>query len=382
MNRVTIFYGSRSEFEKIKPDSDCRSLTDMVMELDTDGRSFTIELPDKPAPKKKKPNVKNFVVGSNEYAGVREHVILNFANFLAKMDVENLYLHNPPLSISTQIANLYPQTKTIAQKYKTLTKDNLIELHRSYNKRIKGQDAVCTKLLQALFPLASGGQTKPTVVLFYGDTGLGKTESAQYIANILGENLFRKQFSMFQNNQFATYLFGGAHYEPSFAKELLDRESNVILLDEFDKAYSVFHSAFYQLFDEGIYEDQNYRLELFKSIIICTSNYKSEDDIKSHLGKAIYSRFDAVIHFANLTSEAKRDIAAMQYDDQIQGYLEDDREALNNAKLRERLIDYSEQCDNAREISRLIKQTFSLFLIEKLISESYDYTDKRVGENR
>lgn len=81
-------------------------------------------------------------------------------------------------------------------------------------------------------------------------------------------------------------------------------------------------------------------------------------------------------------SEAKRDIAAMQYDDQIQGYLEDDREALNNAKLRERLIDYSEQCDNAREISRLIKQTFSLFLIEKLISESYDYTDKRVGENR
>lgn len=81
------------------------------------------------------------------------------------------------------------------------------------------------------------------------------------------------------------HTFGGAHYEPSFAKELLDRESNVILLDEFDKAYSVFHSAFYQLFDEGIYEDQNYRLELFKSIIICTSNYKSEDDIKSHLGR-------------------------------------------------------------------------------------------------
>ena len=75
MNNVTIFYGSRSEFEKIKPDTDCRSLTDMVMELDTDGRSFIIELPDKPTPEKKKPKVKNFVVGSNEYAGVREHVM-------------------------------------------------------------------------------------------------------------------------------------------------------------------------------------------------------------------------------------------------------------------------------------------------------------------
>lgn len=370
MNNVTIFYGSRSEFEKIKPDSDFRSLTDMVMELDTDGRSFVVEFPDKPAPEKKKPKVKNFVVGSNEYAGVREHVILNFANFLAKMEVENLYLQNPPLSISTQITNLYPKTKILAQQYKTFTRANLLELNQSYNKHIKGQKAVCKKLLQALFPLASGGQTKPTVILFYGDTGLGKTETAQYIANILEENLFRKQFSMFQNNQFATYLFGGAHYEPSFAKELLDRESNVILLDEFDKANPVFHSAFYQLFDEGIYEDQNYRLELSKSIIICTSNYKSEDDIKSHLGKAIYSRFDAVIHFASLTSEAKRDIAAMQYDKQIQDYFEDDLKALDSANLRERLIDYSEQCDNAREIYRLIKQTFSLFLIDKLINES------------
>ena len=88
------------------------------------------------------------------------------------------------------------------------------------------------------------------------------------------------------------------------------------------------------------------------------------------MGKAIYSRFDAVIHFASLTSEAKRNIAAMQYDDQIQNYFEDDRKALNNANLRERLIDYSAQCDNAREISRLIKQTFSLFLIDKLINEA------------
>jgi len=109
MKNVTIFYGSRSEFEKIKPSSDFRSLTDMVMEIDTDSRSFIIELPDKPIPEKKKPRVENFVVGSDEYAGVREHVILNFANFLAKMEVVNLYLQNPPLSISTQITNLYPQ---------------------------------------------------------------------------------------------------------------------------------------------------------------------------------------------------------------------------------------------------------------------------------
>ena len=369
MKNVTIFYGSRSEFEKIKPSSDFRSLTDMVMEIDTDSRSFIIELPDKPIPEKKKPRVENFVVGSDEYAGVREHVILNFANFLAKMEVVNLYLQNPPLSISTQITNLYPQTKIISQQYKTFSKADLLELHKSYRSHIKGQDAVCEKLLQALFPLASGSQTKPTVILFYGDTGLGKTETAQCIANILNERLFRKQFSMFQNNQFATYLFGGAHYERSFAKDLLDRESNVILLDEFDKANPVFHSAFYQLFDGGIYEDQNYSLELNKSIIICTSNYKSEDDIKSHLGNAIFSRFDAIIHFSSLAPEAKREIANMKYDEKIQHYSVNDQEILRHADLRERLVCYSEQCSNAREISRLIDQTFSLLLINELLGK-------------
>ena len=370
MKNVTIFYGSRSEFEKIKPSSDFRSLTDMVMEIDTDSRSFIIELPDKPIPEKKKPRVENFVVGSDEYAGVREHVILNFANFLAKMEVVNLYLQNPPLSISTQITNLYPQTKIISQQYKTFSKADLLELHKSYSSHIKGQDAVCEKLLQALFPLASGSQTKPTVILFYGDTGLGKTETAQCIANILNERLFRKQFSMFQNNQFATYLFGGTHYERSFAKDLLDRESNVILLDEFDKANPVFHSAFYQLFDGGIYEDQNYSLELNKSIIICTSNYKSEDDIKSHLGNAIFSRFDAIIHFSSLAPEAKREIANMKYDEKIQHYSENDQEILRRADLRERLVCYSEQCSNAREISRLIDQTFSLLLINELLGKT------------
>ena len=70
---------------------------------------------------------------------------------------------------------------------------------------------------------------------------------------------------MFQNNEFATYLFGGKYNEKSFAQDLLARRSNVILLDEFDKANPIFHSAFYQLFDEGIYEDTNFHAEVYGS---------------------------------------------------------------------------------------------------------------------
>ena len=45
------------------------------------------------------------------------------------------------------------------------------------------------------------------------------------------------------------------------------------------------------------------------------------------------------------------------------------QEILRHADLRERLVCYSEQCSNAREISRLIDQTFSLLLINELLGK-------------
>ena len=134
----------------------------------------------------------------------------------------------------------------------------------------------------------------------------GKTETAQFVNGLLGGTLLRKQFSMFHNEKFASYLFGGTHSEASFARDLLDRESGVILIDEFDKANSVFHSAFYQLFDGGAFEDKNYSIELGPSLIICTSNYGTEDEIRKALGDALYSRFDSLVHFKPLSKKEIR----------------------------------------------------------------------------
>lgn len=367
MNDVVIFYGSNIAFQKIIPSTECRNLTDLIMEIDTDSRSFILEIPDKQLPDRKKVKVKNFVIESSEYSGVKEHVILNFANFLGKLDIENLYIQNPPISISSQIEKIYPQTKIVKQEYNTIKKDDLVNLYNSYERKIKGQKKVLDGLIQALYPLTNSNRSKPVVILFYGDTGLGKTETAHAISSVIGEKLFRKQFSMFQNNQFATYLFGGAYYEKSFAKELLERESNVILLDEFDKAYSVFHSAFYQLFDEGIYEDQNYKLELKKSIIICTSNYKSLDDIKNKLGNAIFSRFDSVIKFEDLSISAKVEIATEMFNTKYDSYDSTEQQIIEDYSIKEKLIAACTSCNNAREISHLIDNTFSLILFRNLI---------------
>ncbi|AJD91987.1 hypothetical protein JMA_26700 [Jeotgalibacillus malaysiensis] len=137
------------------------------------------------------------------------------------------------------------------------------------------------------------------------------------------------------------------------------------MLDEFDKAHTSFHSAFYQLFDEGIYEDQNYHLNLKKSVIICTSNYKNLNEVQDHLGSAIYSRFDNIVQFNDLTDEAKQTIGTKIYDD-----LNDIYDNELSSKTYEKLTISFNECQSVREIKSLIEDTFALSAIKDMIENN------------
>lgn len=45
-------------------------------------------------------------------------------------------------------------------------------------------------------------------------------------------------------------------------KDLLSRETNIVLIDEFDKVNIGLYSVFYQMFDEGELEDINYSVDV------------------------------------------------------------------------------------------------------------------------
>ena len=365
MKKIEIFVGSDSAFEKIVPKS-ARNLSEMAAKLDDGNKKMDVfvNIPGQPEPKpkkKKKLRVQDFVIHADEYCSVQEHVIINFINFIFQMSITNMYIQNPPKNIREQIYRTFDKSiiHETQQPYLEVSKEMIQTFNSQYSERVIGQERAKKKLLQAIYPLVDGKQSKPVVILLYGDSGLGKTESAQYMAELMGGKLLRKQFSMYQNNESANYIFGGRYNEKSFAQDLLARETNVLLFDEFDKALSVFHSAFYQLFDEGIYEDQNYKVDVRHALIICTSNYKSKDEVREKLGNPIFNRFDGVIRFTDLDSEAKIEIARKELD-------ELDEEGTISENIRQNLLVNSTRLENAREIRRLIKDTKSLIEIRKI----------------
>lgn len=67
-------------------------------------------------------------------------------------------------------------------------KGNDTNIYSQYSEEVIGQERAKKKLLQAIYPLVDGKQSKPVVILLYGDSGLGKTESAQYMAELMVEN--------------------------------------------------------------------------------------------------------------------------------------------------------------------------------------------------
>lgn len=372
--KVTIYYGPLSWFKAQLPSSTNKSLLEVVIERDEASRLHRHRVDGQEIAEPevvKRP--KRLVAESSDYASLNEHVITNFAGQIRSIQPKHLYLHNPPAAIHTQMQRVFGLTKADVKRYEypVVTRKTLVEIHDRFANHLIGQESVKDTLLAALYPLTSAGRKKPVVLMFYGPSGVGKTETAQFVNGLLGADneLMRKQFSMFQNDRFASYLFGGHHNEASFAHDLLDRESGVILIDEFDKANPIFHSAFYQFFDEGVFEDRNYHLELGPALIICTSNYGSENQIRQTLGDALYSRFDALIRYEDLKPAQIVQIIDRLFDRRVSQLSEDEREQLDQNALREGLHRLASSVGNVRKLGKRVDEVISMQLVRSVLAQ-------------
>jgi ATP-dependent Clp protease ATP-binding subunit ClpA len=373
MKKITIYFGPKSGFEKIIPD-ERKTLSELVAEDDAKRKVFThiFKKDEEIALKQEvieKIHLNNLIAYSESYSGITESAVQGFASIFSGYDIDYLYLQNPPIQIQHQLEQTYPKMITIKKyNYKKLSKNMFLKINLKFDDFIIGQNKVKKRLLVSLYPLMSDNNNhKPVVMMFYGKSGIGKTETAKFISKILGQNLFRKQFSMFHSGEFQGYIFGGNHSQGCFARDLLERESNVILLDEFDKPHPVFHSAFYQLFDEGIFEDKNYRVELFDSIIICTSNYQNEAEIRKHLGDPIFFRFDKFIHFEDLSEDSLKQIITMLITNKYKNLSKAEKKMVDKDYIQKRLFDNVSRLTNVRQIANIVDEYYGIQLVDKIL---------------
>jgi type VI secretion system protein VasG len=171
----------------------------------------------------------------------------------------------------------------------------ILALAQRLRERIKGQDHAIGALDEGM-RAAKAGVNNPGqpmgVFLFVGTSGVGKTELATQLADILfgGERfLVSIAMSEFQERHTVSKLVGApagyvGYGEGGILTEAVrQRPYSVVLLDEVEKADPEVLNLFYQVFDKGTLADGEGRVIDFKNtVIILTSNLAT--DIITHLG--------------------------------------------------------------------------------------------------
>lgn len=337
MEKIEIYWGADKDFEEAT-----RNLKNTFFLSDVMDHISKTYVKVEGATEKEEPpmKVENLLIHTDDYGGIKEWALLGFSNNVlchSKLEIKNLWLCNPPQKIYKDIIKNFD--KNIIKEYKTvypeITIDSMKEMALGFNETVIGQPHVMKHILTSIYGLKNPKRTRPVMLLFLGDSGIGKTETAKYISSSLKTEMVRIQFSMQQTNNAYQYIFGADHGEDSLARELIRRKSNVVLLDEFDKVSSAFYNAFYQMFDEGVFVDANYSVDISKCIIICTTNYRTEEEAEKYLGTPIYSRFSKVVIFNPISIDDKLTIARKCYDSLMEQVDAEDKAFIENNSVLE-----------------------------------------------
>ena len=134
------------------------------------------------------------------------------------------------------------------------------------------------------------------VFLFVGTSGVGKTETALALADLLygGERkLITINMSEYQEAHSVSGLKGSppgyvGYGEGGVLTEAVRRNPySVVLLDEIEKAHPDVLELFFQVFDKGVLDDAEGReIDFRNTIIICTSNAASPQIMQACLNKS------------------------------------------------------------------------------------------------
>lgn len=272
-------------------------------------------------------------------------------------DINHLQNQLSALQGSTPLLSLDVDTRTVANviadwtgvPLSLLMKDEqteLLTLEAEIGKRVVGQDMSLNAIAQRLRAAKTGltSENGPQgVFLLVGPSGVGKTETALALADVLygGEkSLITINLSEYQEPHTVSQLKGsppgyvGYGQGGILTEAVRKRPYSVVLLDEVEKAHRDVMNLFYQVFDRGFMRDGEGReIDFRNTVILMTSNLgsdhlmqlldeqpdASESDLhellrpilRDHFQPALLARFQTVI-YRPLAESAMRTIVEMK----------------------------------------------------------------------
>jgi ATP-dependent Clp protease ATP-binding subunit ClpC len=226
--------------------------------------------------------------------------------------------------------------------------DRMLKLEEILAERVVGHGDQISRIARILRRNAAGlGARRPIgTFLLLGPTGVGKTETAKAIAEVLfhcESAMTRLDLSEFSEAHAVARLIGappgyvGHEAGGQLTEAVRRRPYQVILLDEIEKAHPDVLTAFLGVFDEGRLTDGRGRtVDFTNTVILMTSNIGAEESsnaqrrrvgfgsegpdrkvlenvvtsaARSALAPELYNRIDEVLVFSALGREEVREIA-------------------------------------------------------------------------
>ena len=221
-------------------------------------------------------------------------------------------------------------TNIPVQKLVGTEREKLINLESDMKKRVIGQDDAIKLVSDAIIRARAGIKDPKRPIgsfIFLGPTGVGKTEVARTLANLLFDDerhMVRIDMSEYMESFSVSRLIGAppgyvGYDEGGQLTEAVRRNPySIVLFDEIEKAHPDVFNILLQILDDGRITDSQGRTVDFKNtIIIMTSNLGSEyildntenandlvmKELRSSFKPEFINRIDEIIIFKELTKD-------------------------------------------------------------------------------
>ena len=218
----------------------------------------------------------------------KDKIMADLTAQLDEMDSQHKRLLKEEVSADDIAENVAKATGIPVQRMLQSEREKLLNLEDELHQKVVGQEEAITAVADAIRRGRAGLQDPRKPIgsfIFLGTTGVGKTELAKALAEVLFDDetmMTRIDMSEYQEKHSVSRLVGAppgyvGYDEGGQLTEAVRRKPySVVLLDEIEKAHPDTFNVLLQVLDDGRLTDNKGRVVNFKNtIVIMTSNMGS-----------------------------------------------------------------------------------------------------------